>query len=167
MSQTKRKLTIGFRQWHSYTIFGAKPTSLSRRGRYRPMRARCSARRSHANPLDDRAGDFMQPLTGGQNRQRQRRHSCKVCNPTEIGRNVAYLSLMQWPAMIVTIVASWLVASQSKAKRAAGFWAFLLSNALWIVWGLHDHAYALIILQFALASLNIRGASKNESAETR
>jgi hypothetical protein len=33
---------------------------------------------------------------------------------------------------------------------------------LWIVWGWHDQAYALIALQLALAGLNIRGAYKNE-----
>jgi hypothetical protein len=51
---------------------------------------------------------------------------------------------------------------QSKHRREIGFWCFLLSNALWIVWGWHDGAYALIVLQIALAVLNIRGAYKNE-----
>ncbi len=66
--------------------------------------------------------------------------------------------------MIVTIVAAWLIASQAKRKREIGFWCFLLSNALWIVWGWHDGAYALIVLQIALAILNVRGAHKNEPA---
>ena len=69
---------------------------------------------------------------------------------------------LQWPAMIITVFAAWLIGSQSKRKRMVGFWFFLLSNALWIVWGWHDHAYALIILQIALAALNIRGAYKND-----
>ena len=73
-----------------------------------------------------------------------------------------FLDLLQWPAMLVTVVAAWLIASQAKRKREIGFWCFLASNALWIVWGWHDHAYALISLQVALAILNIRGASKNE-----
>ncbi len=72
------------------------------------------------------------------------------------------LDLIQWPAMLATVVAAWLVASQSKRRREIGFWCFLISNALWIVWGWHDHAYALIALQVALAALNIRGAYKNE-----
>jgi hypothetical protein len=72
------------------------------------------------------------------------------------------LDLLQWPAMLVTVIAAWLIASQSKRRREFGFWFFLLSNALWIVWGWHDHAYALIALQFALAALNVRGAYKNE-----
>jgi hypothetical protein len=50
-----------------------------------------------------------------------------------------------------------------KFKRNWGFWLFLLSNVLWIVWGVHDHAYALIFLQLCLAFLNIRGAVKNQS----
>ena len=64
--------------------------------------------------------------------------------------------------MIVTVVAAWLVASTSKRRRALGFWAFLLSNVLWIAWGWHTAAWALVVLQLALAALNIRGAYKNE-----
>ena len=73
-----------------------------------------------------------------------------------------YLDLVQWPAMAATIVAAWLVASRSAKKRAVGFWVFLLSNILWVVWGFYDHAYALVGLQFSLAALNIRGVYKNE-----
>ena len=73
-----------------------------------------------------------------------------------------YWNLIQWPAMVVTVVSAWLVASQSKARREAGFWSFLVSNVLWILWGWHDHAYALMILQVSLAMLNIRGVYKND-----
>jgi hypothetical protein len=72
------------------------------------------------------------------------------------------VDLVQWPAMLATVIAAWLIAAQSKRRRKIGFWCFLLSNALWIAWGWHDHAYALIALQLALAALNIRGALKNE-----
>jgi hypothetical protein len=72
------------------------------------------------------------------------------------------LDLVQWPAMITTVIAAWLIASQSKRRREYGFWCFLLSNVLWAVWGWHDEAYALIALQIALAGLNIRGAYKND-----
>ena len=34
--------------------------------------------------------------------------------------------------------------------------------ALRVAWGLHDHAYALIGLQFCLAAINLRGVYKNE-----
>ena len=74
------------------------------------------------------------------------------------------LNAIQWPAMLITVIAAWMIASQKKFKRNWGFWLFLLSNLLWIVWGLHDHAYALIFLQVALAFLNIRGTVKTSSA---
>ena len=74
-----------------------------------------------------------------------------------------WLNAIQWPAMFVTVVAAWLVASQRKMKRNWGFWLFLVSNLLWIVWGLHDGAHALIFLQLCLAFLNIRGTLKNRS----
>jgi hypothetical protein len=73
-----------------------------------------------------------------------------------------YLGLLQWPAMAVTCVAAWLVASRRPEKRAAGFWWFLASNVLWVAWGWHDGAYALIGLQFFMAALNARGVYKNE-----
>lgn len=79
---------------------------------------------------------------------------------------MGWIDLIQWPAMAVTVVAAWLVASQRKFKRNWGFWLFLLSNVLWIAWGLHDGAYALIVLQVFLAVLNIRGAVKNQPAQS-
>jgi hypothetical protein len=75
---------------------------------------------------------------------------------------MSWIDLLQWPAMAVTVLSAWLVASQSKRRRRAGFWFFLLSNVLWIAWGWHDRAYALIVLQLALAALNVRGAFKND-----
>ena len=77
----------------------------------------------------------------------------------------ALLSAIQWPAMAVTLVAAWLVGSQSKRKRSWGFWCFILSNVLWVVWGWHDKAYALIALQVGLFVLNVRGAKHNEPKE--
>jgi hypothetical protein len=74
-----------------------------------------------------------------------------------------WVDAIQWPAMLVTVVAAWMVASQKKFKRNWGFWLFLLSNVLWVVWGWHDEAYALIVLQLSLGLLNIRGAMKNSS----
>lgn len=77
------------------------------------------------------------------------------------------LHQLQWPAMAVTVLAAWLVASRSRRKRTWGFWCFLLSNVLWVIWGWHDRAYALVVLQVALAALNIRGVYKNDpDAET-
>ena len=74
-----------------------------------------------------------------------------------------FLSALQWPAMAVTLVAAWLVASLSQRKRSWGFWLFIVSNALWVVWGWYDGAVALIVLQIGLFALNLRGARKNDS----
>ncbi len=68
---------------------------------------------------------------------------------------------VQWPAMIVTVAAAWYVASRSQARRRVGFWLFLLSNALWVLWGVHARAYALIVLQCCLAVMNVRGQRRN------
>ena len=75
------------------------------------------------------------------------------------------LDWLQWPAMIVTVLAAWLVASDSKHRRNIGFWIFLASNVLWIAWAWQAHAWALIVLQVALAAMNIRGAAKTEQHE--
>ena len=72
------------------------------------------------------------------------------------------LDLIQWPAMVASVGAAWLVASQQERRRNWGFWCFLLSNVLWIAWGWHDHAWALVALQVCLAALNIRGVKKNQ-----
>ncbi len=77
------------------------------------------------------------------------------------------INLLQWPAMAVTVAGAWLVASQSKRKRNIAFWVFIVSNVLWIFWGLHDHAYALIFLQLCLAGTNIRGTLKNHVNRAR
>jgi hypothetical protein len=74
-------------------------------------------------------------------------------------------NLLQWPAMVVTIAASWLVACTAKRQRNIGFWVFLVSNVLWIAWGLFSGAPALVTLQVCLAAMNIRGAMKTEKKE--
>jgi hypothetical protein len=66
--------------------------------------------------------------------------------------------------MLVTLVAAWLVASTRKSRREAGFWWFIASNILWIAWGWHAHAWALIALQVGLFAMNVRGAVKNEGS---
>lgn len=76
----------------------------------------------------------------------------------------AILGAIQWPAMAVTLFAAWLVASRSASRRAAGFWWFIASNVLWIIWGWHTRAWALIALQVGLFALNVRGAAKNEKS---
>jgi hypothetical protein len=71
------------------------------------------------------------------------------------------LTHLQWPAMVLSLVAAWLVAAQSKSRRRYGFWVFLLSNVLWVGWGWHAKAWALVALQAGLALLNCRSVDKN------
>lgn len=75
-----------------------------------------------------------------------------------------WLDWIQWPAMIVTVIAAWMIASKKKFKRNWAFWLFLVSNVLWIIWGWHDSAYALILLQVALAVMNVRGTLKTRDS---
>lgn len=72
------------------------------------------------------------------------------------------IDLLQWPAMLATVVAAWLIASLNLRRRMVGFWCFILSNLLWTIWGWHTSAWALIVLQVCLAFLNIRGVRKND-----
>jgi hypothetical protein len=73
-----------------------------------------------------------------------------------------WADLVQWPAMVASVAAAWLVGSSRERRRNWGFWCFLLSNALWVVWGWHDRAWALIALQVCLAVLNVRGVRKSQ-----
>jgi len=70
------------------------------------------------------------------------------------------LDVIQWPAMVVTVLASWFIGSDREGRRNLGFWLFLASNLLWAAWGIHVRAYALVLLQVCLAAMNIRGARK-------
>lgn len=78
-----------------------------------------------------------------------------------------WLSLVQWPAFAASVAAAWWVGSNARSRRNLGFWTFLASNALWVVWGLHTKAWALIALQVCLAALNVRGLFKTEEAPAR
>ena len=71
-----------------------------------------------------------------------------------------WLDLVQWPAMVVTVLAAWLVASTRERRRWWGFVAFLASNVLWCAWAVPAGAWAVVVLQLALALLNVRGARK-------
>ena len=72
------------------------------------------------------------------------------------------LDALQWPAMAATLLGAWLVSSTSERRRAWGFWVYLVSNGLWIGWGWHTGAWALVALQFGLVAMNVRGTMKNE-----
>lgn len=70
--------------------------------------------------------------------------------------------LVQWPAMVASVAAAWLVGSQREGRRNWGFWVFLASNVLWVAWGWHAGAWALVALQVCLAALNVRGVKKSQ-----
>jgi hypothetical protein len=70
-----------------------------------------------------------------------------------------YIDLVQWPAMILTAAAAWLVGSLSKItqRRLLGL---SREQCPWVIWSVYARAYALIVLQVVLAALNIRGVQK-------
>jgi hypothetical protein len=71
------------------------------------------------------------------------------------------IDFLQWPAMAVTLGAAFLVGARHARRRVVGFYTFILSNALWIVWGVHDEAWALIVLQIGLLAMNVRAIFRN------
>jgi len=73
------------------------------------------------------------------------------------------LSLLQWPGMAVNVLSVWLLTSKTKGKRHSGFILSLFSNLLWGIWGVYAEALAVLLLQIALATLNVRGARKTET----
>lgn len=73
-----------------------------------------------------------------------------------------WINHLQWPAMAVTLYAAYMIGSKRDDRRVLGFSMFVLSNVLWIVWGWHDEAWALIALQVGLFAMNVRGIMKNE-----
>jgi hypothetical protein len=88
--------------------------------------------------------------------------ACGDAPRVDLAAALAWLDLVQWPAMAATLLGAWLVASQQPRRRNIGFWVFLVSNALWVVWGWHDGAWALVALQLGLVALNVRGVRKSE-----
>ena len=74
-----------------------------------------------------------------------------------------WLDLVQRPAFAASITAVYLVGPNAKTRRNADFWVFLLSNVLWVAWGLHTQAWALIALQVGLAASNVRGLFKSQT----
>lgn len=80
---------------------------------------------------------------------------------------MGWITLLQWPAMAVTVFGAWLVASSSARRRKAGFYVYVLSNLLWSVWGVYAQAYALVVLQLALFAMNLRGLSRNQPEAAR
>lgn len=72
-----------------------------------------------------------------------------------------FVSLLEWPAMAMSLVAAYLLASQRPDRRMVAFWAFIAGNVMWITWGWQEDAWALIGLNAGLIALNVRGIFKN------
>lgn len=77
------------------------------------------------------------------------------------------LNIVQWLAMVITIMATWYVAAERKDNRNWGFWLFLLSNLLWFIWAIPNRAWALATMQVILAGMNIRGVKKSELKQAK
>lgn len=73
-----------------------------------------------------------------------------------------FLAMLEWPAMGISLLAAWWMASRKPETRIVAFWLLILGNLLWIAWGWGDGAWALIALQVGLIALNVRGIVKNE-----
>nr|WP_232013084.1 hypothetical protein [Pseudomonas fluorescens] len=67
---------------------------------------------------------------------------------------------MQWPAMAVTVISACFIGSHRVYRRMIAFWGFILSNALWVAWGLHAEVDAQIVLECLLLVTNARGFKK-------
>lgn len=75
-----------------------------------------------------------------------------------------WIDLLQWPAMLLTVAAAWGTGSRQPRGRRLGFCCFICSNVLWVIWGWHTQAWALVVLQFCLCAMNLRGWKKNTPA---
>lgn len=67
--------------------------------------------------------------------------------------------------MVFSVLAAWWVGSRNARRRQFGFYTFLASNGLWVVWGVYAQAWAVVMLQFGLAAINIRGAGNNDAGQ--
>lgn len=72
-----------------------------------------------------------------------------------------WIGFLEWPAMVMTVLAAWCIGSRRPGRRKIGFCCFIVSNVLWSVWGWQAEAWALIILQLCLCVMNLRGWRKN------
>lgn len=75
------------------------------------------------------------------------------------------LDQLQWPAALIGILGAWLVGALARRSRRAGFWCFLVSNALWIAWGALFHQWGLVLMQAAFTVTSLRGVITNRGPE--
>lgn len=88
--------------------------------------------------------------------------SCISQTRANVRMDLSYLQFVQWPAMVVTLLAAWLMTFRNARRRLWAFRLFVLSNVLWIVWGLASDAYSLVLLQVGLFLINFKGVEELE-----
>ncbi|ANC81841.1 hypothetical protein [Pseudomonas putida] len=76
-----------------------------------------------------------------------------------------WIDFLEWPAMVLTVLAAWCIGSGRPGRRNLGFCCFIASNVLWAIWGWQAQAWALIILQVFLCAMNLRGWKKNAAMQ--
>jgi hypothetical protein len=64
---------------------------------------------------------------------------------------------LDWPAMAMALIGSYLVGNTSIISRRRGFIIYLVSNALWITWGVATHNWPLAIMSLAFCYTSGRG----------
>jgi hypothetical protein len=69
--------------------------------------------------------------------------------------------LLQWPALVLSIIGAWLVGGSRANQRFAGFLLFLASNVLWAAWGLGIGAWGVAITQAFFTWTSLRGIRTN------
>lgn len=76
------------------------------------------------------------------------------------------IDLLQWPALVLSIIGAWLVGGRRANQRLAGFLLFLASNVLWSLWGLGIAAWGVVITQAFFTWTSIRGIRTNLNDRT-
>lgn len=71
------------------------------------------------------------------------------------------IDLLQWPAVVLSIIGAWLVGGSRPQQRLAGFLLFLASNVLWAAWGLGIAAWGVVITQAFFTWTSLRGIRTN------
>jgi hypothetical protein len=69
--------------------------------------------------------------------------------------------LIQWTGALVALVGSFLVGCGDPRERFWGFWLFLFSNVLWILWARRHAAWGLLVMQLAFCVTSVRGIIGN------
>lgn len=73
-------------------------------------------------------------------------------------------TIPEWIAAAWSVIGAWLVGSQDVHLRWFGFLLFLMSNLIWIGWGITIKAWPLVAMQCAFLVTSVRGVWSNRHA---